>query len=623
MEVYLEKKQVKLRPRQAIGKGGEADIYDIGNGKALKLFKQPDHPDYRGFPLEQKNAVERLKIHQKKLKTFPRNLPANVVVPEELATDKSGQQIIGYSMRHLTDTEVLNRYAQPVFRQAGISHETIVRIFLDLHKTVNGLHRSGVVIGDFNDLNVLVDEQRAFLIDSDSFQFGHFLCQVFTTRFVDPLLCISQNGRLMLSKAFQKDSDWYAFTVMAMLCLLFVDPYGGIYRPKDRTKRVAQELRPLQRITVFNPEVRYPRPAIPFQTLPDELLHYFHQVFEKDRRGEFPERLIADLGWQTCPNCRTEHARSQCPDCARAAPVAIKSVTRIRGQVTADRIFRTTGQILFAAFQADRLHWLSYENQQFKREDGSTVMSGQLDPRMRFRLKKQETLIGYRGVVVHLSKEGQVMEKLATDGLGTLPVFDANLDHSYLLQNGRLLRSGHFGPEHVGDVLTKQTLFWVGPQFGFGFYRAGGLNVAFVFDAKHSGIDDRVKLNPLAGQLLDSSCTFSHDYCWFFAVMRERGRTVFHCAVIRADGSIVATMRQEAEEAGWLSTVRGKFAVGRFLLAATDEGIVRVEVENGRIVKTREFPDTEPFVNAGCHLLAGHEGIYVIDRQEINHLKIR
>ena len=167
-----------------------------------------------------------------------------------------------------------------------------------------------------------------------------------------------------------------------------------------------------------------------------------------------------------------------------------------------------------------------------------------------------------------------------------------------------------------------QTLFWVGPTFGFGFYRAGNLSVYFVFDTNKKGIKDTLKLPPLRGQLIDSTCFFTKEYCWFFSSTQNAGKITNSCTVIRSDGSIVASISGNPNDIPWLSDIRGKCAAGNFLLSATDEGIVRVEPANGTIAVTREFPDTEPFVNAGSNLFASSQGLYVVDGQEIQLLKI-
>ena len=147
----------------------------------------------------------------------------------------------------------------------------VLQIFKDLHGTVMGIHGKQVVIGDFNDLNVLVKGTEAYMVDADSFQFGRFPCRVFTARFVDPLLCDPKSHSPMLVKPHNSESDWYAYAVMLMQCLLYVDPYGGVYIPKDRAKKIPHPQRPLKRVTIFNPEVRYPKPAVHYNVLPDDL----------------------------------------------------------------------------------------------------------------------------------------------------------------------------------------------------------------------------------------------------------------------------------------------------------------------------------------------------------------
>lgn len=618
MDAYLTGRRIRLDPSQSIGKGGEADVYDIGGGKALKIFKPPDHPDYRDAPHEQAAARERIAEHQKKLPAFPKGLPGRVVVPEELATNRSGQQILGYSMRFLPGAEVLLRYADKNFRQGGVDSNTVVVIFRDLHTTVQALHKTQVVLGDFNDLNVLVKDTEAHVIDADSFQFGRFPCRVFTAKFVDPLRCDPSEGRLVLNQPHTEDSDWYAYAVMLMQCLLFVGPFGGVYRPKNPANRVPHDARPLHRITIFHPEVRYPKPAVPADRLPDELLEWLRRVFAEDKRGEFPAALLEHLRWTRCAKCGTEHARRVCPECAHGVRLPVVTV---RGRVTATVLFRTEGDILFAAVQGGSLRWLYHEHTQFKREDGRVVLHGRLNPHMRYRIRGTQTLIGKDTAVITL-QDGQQPERLSVDRFGLLPVFDANDRFRYWIDGGRLQRDGQFGPEFIGDVLAGQTLFWVGDTFGFGLYRAGDLSVAFVFNAERRGINDTVKLPPIRGQVVDATCRFGTDRCWFFLATRESGRTVNRCLVIRSNGTIEATAEAADGDGSWLGTLRGKCAAGTFLLSAADDGLVRLEHDAGQIVETKRFPDAEPFVDTSCHLFPGKGGLYVVSRNDIRLLVI-
>ncbi len=639
MDIYVNGKKIKLSPRHSIGKGGEADVFDIGKGKAVKVFKQANHPDYQGLPLEQQAASDRLREHQTKLRHFPPNLPSRVIAPEAFATDRQGKTILGYTMPLLKRIAPLLRYSDRGFRtSSGIANQTVVEIFRDLHQTVSQIHSAQVTIGDFNDLNVLVSGTDAYLIDADSFQYQQFPCRVFTTRFVDPLLCDPQESKPILYQTHNANSDWYAFAVMLMQCLLFVDPYGGVYKPKDKQAKIPHTARPLKRITVFHPEVKYPKPAIPYKVLSDELLQHFHRCFEQDWRGEFPRKLLDNLRWTKCTNCGTEHARLSCPNCTHIQtqippnPPLLRGDKGgiVRGTVTATRIFFTEGVILAVNWQGKTLKWLYHVHQRcaegeqgvFKREDGSTVFTGQLDSKMRFWLHGESTLVGKQGQVITLNS-GAYTPRLAVDSYRDRPMLNCNQFGRYWLNSGQLLRDGKLGQEYIGDVLPGQTQFWVGSHFGFGFYRAGNLNVAFVFDAKRKGINDQVKFPYWQGELVDATCSFSPNYCWFFLAIQEQGRMIHRVYVIQSDGAIIATAEAELGNNSWLNSIDGHCAVSNFLLTATDEGIVRVEPHKGQIVITKEFPDTEPFVDASCQLFASGKGLYVVSQQEIKLLQIK
>ena len=316
-EYFIGSRTVNLRPTDVIGKGGEADIYRKG-GEAYKFFKTPSHPDLAGFPDLQRETKGRIAEHQRKLPSFPKNLPSHVTVPGELIRDRSGQ-IAGYVMNFIDDTEVLFRYGERGFREQGISDDTMRSILIDLYKTVEGIHkhRDNVVIGDFNDLNVLVKGTGAHIIDADSMQFGIFPARMFTIKFVDPLICDPKASSPIMVRPHSSDTDWYAYLIMLMQSFLYVGPYGGVYRPGDKKKIIPHDARSLKRITVFEPEVIYPRPARHYKILPDDLLHYFEQVFKKDKRGVPPLSLVENLRFTTCAKCGVLHARGAFPQSSR------------------------------------------------------------------------------------------------------------------------------------------------------------------------------------------------------------------------------------------------------------------------------------------------------------------
>lgn len=634
MKVYLGNQRITIDPARAVGKGGEADVFDLGDGTVLKLFKGPDHPDIAGAPEEQRAAEERISTHQRKLREMPRDLPASVVAPLDLAFDRRGGRIVGYRMAFIQGAEVLLRYGEPAARKAGLLANDAISALGDVHAAVSALHARGVVIGDFNDLNVLVRGGRGFIIDADSFQFGPYPCRVFTERFVDPRLCDPALSHPVPVRPYDAASDWYAFAVMLTASLLCVGPHGGMFRPRDPALRVPHAARALHRITIFHPEVVYPRPAVPRAALPDDLLEELHAVFVRDARRPFPRALLDDLRFTRCAACGAEHARAVCPSCVVTAKAARRETTVARGRVTATRVFATTGVILAAAAQEGQLRWLSHEEGRYVREGGEVVLRGSLDPRLTFAIQGNATLVG-RGPEAAVIAPGRAPERFAADVFQGRAAFAANGRRRYWAHGGRLFRSGvaatgedlaarlaREAPDRAGEVLAGQTRFWVGDRFGIGFYRAGTVSVGFVFGAERGGLCDTVKLPFLPGEITDADAVFDGDRAIVFLAARAGGRAVHQAVAVREGGVVEAAAQEEGGGEGWLGTIRGKCAINGCLLSATDSGIARVEIAGGAFVETRRFPDTEPFVDAETRLFAGAPGLYAVGPHDVHVLRI-
>jgi hypothetical protein len=638
-KVYVAGRPVSLSAGAAIGTGGEADVYSIGGGLALKLYKSPDHPDLQSPNALERQALlaaalERLDTAQRKLRTFPRNLPASVLGPIDLAYDGPGKgaRVTGYTMPYLEGADLLYQYGKRKFREdalaQGLTPDRVRDVLLDLHRTVEAVHASGVVLGDFNDLNVLIKGGRTYLVDADSFQYGGFLCRSFQYRFVDPLICDPRLDHLELCRPHTEDSDWYAYAVMALQCLLYVDPYSGLYKPKDKGKsKISEPARPLHRITIFSPEVQYPRPAISYEALPDDLLEYFRGTFERDCRGEFPAPLLQGLYWTRCPQCGAEHARPACPWCRLlvVVPLPVQPQTT-RKDLTATLLFRTGGQILAAAIHNGQLAWLCQEKGEIRQEDGHTLLRGGLSPGMEVRLSSGATHIAAGPNLVTLrtghAPERRVIETIAGAGATAISAFAANSVHVYWIETGRLYRDSALGPYLIGDVLSHTTRIWTGERFGLGYYRAGGLEGAILFDAEGAGLNDRINLGLPPGQLLDATCSFGSDRCWFLAAIKEPRGVVNHCVLLARDGRVLAHHAALEGDGSWLGTLHGKCTAGASLLCATDEGVARVEASGGLMAQTYLFPDTAPYVDSATQLFAGRDGLYAVTARTIYLLRL-
>ncbi len=619
-DYFVGQKKITLRPSDARGKGGEADIY-LSGGRGYKIFKTRAHPDLAGFPDLQDEAERRIDTHQQKLPLFPSGLPARVNGPQALVRDKSGR-IVGYEMNFVDKAEVLYRYGERPFREQVISDEVVVAVLADLHRTVEAIHKAKVVIGDFNDLNVLVRDRDAVIIDADSMQFGSFLAQMFTTKFVDPLNCDQSAHELMMVRPHSPNSDWYAYLIMLMQSFLYVGPFGGVFMPKDKSRMVKHDLRALKRISVFDPDVRYPRPARALNSLPDELLGLFERTFAKDERGMPPLSLIEGLRFTTCTKCGAKHARAVCPVCVGITPIMIKEIRT--GNVKGEKVFDTGGKILFAAMQRGDLHYLTYD-QGYYREGGKLVAKLAQQPNIRYRIRGPETVFA-RGNECFIFKDGGAPERLMVESYGQLPLIAANADYLFYTQSGSLLRRkqllGSASAEHIGDVLPNQTLFWVGDDLGFGFYRAAEISNFFLFHPGHKGINDSVKLPPIRGQLVDSTCCFTKERVWFFTTTQEAGKTMNRCHLLDSHGTHLGSAEATAGDGSWLGSIRGKAAAGEYLLAPTDSGVVRISQTAAALSVNAEYPDTSRFVDEGTNLFVGKNGLYAVRQDVVWYLTI-
>ncbi len=624
MELLLGNRKVKVKTSLIVGQGGEAVIYRLDSDTVLKLFKGPDHPDFAGLPQEQEAARLRLELQQKKLPAFPKGLPAQVVAPEDLAREPVSGMAVGFSMRFVPKAELLSRYSERPFRQAGVDPNSIPLIFARLHDSVSILHRRGVLIGDFNDLNVLVREQDPFLIDADSFQYGGFPCVAYTLKYSDSKLFDEQGNVPVFVRPYQEDSDWYSFAVLLFQCLLFVDPFGGVHAPKDPGKRVPNVLRALRRVPVFDSEVRYPKTALPYCVLPDELLQFFYRVFAQGARGRFPADLLKRIEWTNCPNCGSEHARPACPFCSGPGRKTV-TVVASTGNLLLAHLFETRGALLHVGNHLEKAAWIEARDEALFREHGEVILSGQAAPGMRFAICGEETLIG-QGNSLAIIGAGKVPEVISVDNCEGVPQFAVGAGKVFFSHGGFLYRrelvSGIQTRSVVGKVLAGQTRFWVGSVFGFGFYRASDMTVAFTFPSDRQGFRDKIGFVRIRGQIVQAECRFSDRFCWCFISSVDNGKEIRRCTVFREDGTMIAYQEDERSEIEWMAPQTGKVAIGKHLFCLVDQGILRLEFGSGSILPGRLFSIHSSVLEGQDFLGAVPEGLVIAGSKRISLVQI-
>jgi hypothetical protein len=287
--------------------------------------------------------------------------------------------------------------------------------------------------------------------------------------------------------------------------------------------------------------------------------------------------------------------------------------------------------IVAARWNGSSMEHVVHENSAYIREDGTTILRGPRDGLARFWTQGKTTFVG-RGTRVVALEAGRVVEELGVDICAGEPAFAVNDRYAFFVQGGRLWRrtfgqttatlTGLAGKsaEPWGDVLAGQTRIWVGERIGFGYYRAGNVSVAFTFDVEKRGIRDAVRLPWPNGQIVRAEAAVDADRVWFFLAFAIAGRIVNRIIVLSADATVLGTADADSGDGSWLGTISGKCAVAGMLFAATDTGIVRVEVGSGVPAEVKRFADTEPFVQAGARLFVARDGMWVVDNREIKTL---
>lgn len=280
-----------------IGRGGEAVVYKMRDDLAGKIFLSPGAPEFAGNAQLQEAARVRIAEMQYKLSEFPADLPPGLIAPTGVLMDEWGK-IFGYVMPFVDGTplERLTRTTSGL-KQSFISRciaklcswvgkprlSPTAKLLLGLHDLVSGVHAKGVIIGDFNEHNVIVGKDMTpYLVDADSMQFGRYQCRSFMPRFVAPELLdftpAASRQQFGMAAPHSELTDWYSFLVIAMRLITCTEPYGGVMDGVDLRSRLEQ------RVTVFDQRVIYPVVARPLREVPRPILEMFFRMFYKGER---------------------------------------------------------------------------------------------------------------------------------------------------------------------------------------------------------------------------------------------------------------------------------------------------------------------------------------------------
>jgi serine/threonine protein kinase len=532
--IKIENQVIQLNSSQLIQAGGEGMVFKVGQ-TAVKLYHQPKPS------------------HQQKLDFFfntsrYRQLPPEIIAPTCPVMDEQGN-LLGFQMPLLpADAVPIKSLAKNAFWQKNrLSTTAVLTLFQQLHITLTTLHSLGIIVGDLNDQNVFIsiDSQTArfahYLIDTDSYQFGRFPCPVAMDLFVDPNLY----GIPDLSKRpfFSPATDWYAYFVLLVRSLLHIHPYGGVHK---QHKSIAA--RASTGISILQSDVIYPTNARPRESLPDDLLHNLHRVFDLGERPPFPLTLLTDYANNlvTCAQCQQEYPQQRpfCPFCSakptsRPTPISIDQPTHLH---------TTTGLIhSIHALPNGRFAAIIFEQNQYKLVrfglggvlDEIVLFNG--NPGYQFAACQNILAVNPPGsrqiLLLDVSgKQPRKLNLLETATFLETAVFAASPHHLYRIAGTWIMQghmqNGHFVEEAIATAHRNQTWFHASPSSETiaGYHRIFAENRFFLW---HSGKNFDIPIPPLqpGESLAETVVYFTLDSVIFSLTINQRGSTktaVYH-----------------------------------------------------------------------------------------------
>jgi hypothetical protein len=562
--------------RDRAGAGGEAVVKIIG-GEAVKIHFTYN-PDLAA-----------------KLSDAPKGAPANVIMPGEPVTDATDpRRVLGFTMRLIKDTVPISMFGDADFqRQYNLTWEKLVRILLNLHDLVTQTHKAGIIFGDFNEKNVLVNPRtlEVFIVDMDAAWWGRWTTLTYTLEFTDVRL-LKKNTQpnqspVLIEKArYTQETDWYAYAAMVCKVLLGGTPYrDGTHKPKNGQPMQRLNQRVLSRLSFFDtkehiklpPEIRHPA------LLPAGLGRFLHDMFVEDRRETpFPRHYLETYVQMTCPKCGCEHGRAKCPKCGAAGITTpttpyFKPGQRLNGHVP--------GSInILATYPFGEVQYVHHTGGAYRREDGSVVLRRPYSPSVTALVAgKRTVLIAGQKFAIFDGGPGVQKKYYATQSVMGRTTVAANSRYVYWMNGNNLVRNDPLRSiAGIGPSPTNQTSVWVGERFGVTLVTEPAHTRVQIFtDNSFRGTLD---LPDLPGTIVGADCVVGDRLAWLKITCqngRERTTTIL---VVDANAGLLATALAEGSTAYLARLTPTALAAGNAIyLPVEGLGIVQFAIEYGTI----------------------------------------
>jgi DNA-binding helix-hairpin-helix protein with protein kinase domain len=283
-----------------IGKGGEGNVYLVKNDNSivLKLYNEKQNID---------------KLHKLKHMIHINNqkLQACAAWPIDLIVENN--EVIGFTMKIIKDAYPLHSLFSPMDRKKLFpdkGYNFLVHVSRNISVAFNLLHSFGIVVGDVNEGNILVDRYGVInFIDCDSFQIKNsglvYFCLVGVPRYTPP--------EILTLGTFENvertvNTDVFSMSIL-IFQLLFLGrhPFSGI----NLTNTEIDEENAIRNNYFFfslnkkNQKIKPPLNSLTLDEFPSYLSELFHDTFENNQiRPDSKEWIVKlDLFLKNLKKC--------------------------------------------------------------------------------------------------------------------------------------------------------------------------------------------------------------------------------------------------------------------------------------------------------------------------------
>ena len=206
MKVYnkIGQEHYTIDENKEISRGGEGRIIDISNDIVAKLYL----PNVKPLKEGKFNELSELKSN-----TF--------IKPEELLYDNRGN-VIGFTMKKVPSNffPLLSIFNKTFCIRENITDKTKEKIIERIVDAIKFAHNKGIVIGDLNPYNILVNEDGlVYFIDVDSYE---------TPNFKHSGVLLEDIRDFLYNGEVNYKSDYFALSVLSFNAFTFVHPYKGV-----------------------------------------------------------------------------------------------------------------------------------------------------------------------------------------------------------------------------------------------------------------------------------------------------------------------------------------------------------------------------------------------------------